>query len=72
MERCVCCDRPLALVAQHGAWCDTCIRGLQTDAALLRDTGDVRGVVEWLTLHGCLTLSRFVIGVLPFDDTPTS
>lgn len=67
-ERCACCGRPLALVAQHGQWCDNCLAGLKTDAARLRSDPDMRGVVEWLTLHGCLTLSRFVIGRLPFDD----
>lgn len=65
--RCLCCDRPLSPVVRYGEWCDNCLSGLLTDAAMLRTDPDVRGVVEWLTDRGCLTLSRFVIGALPFE-----
>ena len=68
-ERCACCDRPLALVAQHGDWCDNCLNGLKADARLLRsgDRDEIAANVAWLLDRGCLTWSRYITRV-PFDE----
>jgi hypothetical protein len=68
MERCVCCARPLSIVARYGDWCHNCLNGLILDANLMRagDKDELGMTVSWLLDKGCLTLSRFVTTV-PFD-----
>lgn len=68
VERCACCGRPLSPVARYGDWCHGCLDGVLRDARLLRGDPDMREVCEWLTERGCLTLSRYVIGRIPFCD----